>query len=88
MILSPQMLRMTGQRDRRQERLATSTEMERSRVLVSFGGRKRLISSTRSSKSASLAQGYTGHGRYAITASKVLMPSISFNRWTALPFVY
>lgn len=39
-------------------------------------------------KSASLAQGYTGHGRYAITASKVLMQSISFHRWTALPFVY
>ena len=36
MILLPQMLRMTGQRDRRQERLATSTEMERSRVLVTF----------------------------------------------------
>lgn len=30
------MLGMTGQRDRRQEPLATSTEMERSKVLVTF----------------------------------------------------
>lgn len=45
--LAPKILRMAGQRDRRQEHLATPTEMEGSRVLVNFGGKKRLISSTK-----------------------------------------